>query len=57
MSQSFPTLRLEEAWKNWINWDGPFKSESDPRFFEETDPIGFEVSVNGFVDDMRYDLL
>ena len=34
---------LEEAWKNWINWDAPFKSESDPCFFYgETDAIRFE---------------
>eukprot|EP00434_Breviolum_minutum_P031958 symbB.v1.2.028262.t1/scaffold2939.1/size66832/1 len=38
-------FRGKEAWKNWINWDAPFKSESDElnrqrKFFWEVDDKG-----------------
>ena len=22
-------LKLQDAWKNWINWDAPFREDSD----------------------------
>ncbi|CAJ1451830.1 unnamed protein product [Effrenium voratum] len=56
-------FRGKEAWKNWINWDAPFRDQSDElnrqrKFFWEVDDKGalwrLELNQQGRFGQMRH---